>query len=425
MAGKDEMRVRTFFVLAIIAREVFSFWTGHPYDFELWVRTGYWVVRGVSPYGLVPPAPGVSFVSNISAGGNPTIAYLPFWPLLLGGLYEVYALLGSASPFVYYFLIKQPIIICDILLAYFLYRYLDERGSDKAMFVLKVWLFSPFNIMLSGIWGMFDAIPMLFLVLALTARPGAYRGVWAGLATFAKSIPLIYAIPLARGPKAARNLALALGIPVVASLVVIWFAGWSFSIFGSTLQSTLSKGGLSLSLWEAFFYLYSINVISSSVFGLYSSSGYVWVAAVAIATVLAYKWFGFDTERGIVQSLLLITLTFLLLRGEVTEQYALYLFALTLIDVAMWNPQRKNLFFASVVVMLMAAVTNDVLFIRFLAPVYPQALVIEANIIAAINPERNALLFLEAMGFCALNLRYFYALLKERHTRTEDPLLAP
>ena len=367
MAGKDEMRVRTFFVLAIIAREVFSFWTGHPYDFELWVRTGYWVVRGVSPYGLVPPAPGVSFVSNISAGGNPTIAYLPFWPLLLGGLYEVYALLGSASPFVYYFLIKQPIIICDILLAYFLYRYLDERGSDKAMFVLKVWLFSPFNIMLSGIWGMFDAIPMLFLVLALTARPGAYRGVWAGLATFAKSIPLIYAIPLARGPEAARNLALALGIPVVASLVVIWFAGWSFSIFGSTLQSTLSKGGLSLSLWEAFFYLYSINVISSSVFGLYSSSGYVWVAAVAIATVLAYKWFGFDTERGIVQSLLLITLTFLLLRGEVTEQYALYLFALTLIDVAMWNPQRKNLFFASVVVMLMAAVTNDVLFIRFLA----------------------------------------------------------
>jgi len=418
------MKVRTFFVLAIIAREVFSFWTGHPYDFELWVRTGYWVVRGVSPYGFVPPAPGVSFVSNIAAGGNPTIAYLPFWPLLLGGLYRVYAILGSASPFVYYFLIKQPIIICDILLAYFLYRYLEGRGSDKASFVLKVWLFSPYNILLSGIWGMFDAIPLLFLVLALTARPGAYRGIWAGLATFAKSIPLIFAIPLASGPKAVRNLALAIGIPVVASLVVIWFAGWSFSVFGSTLQSTLSKGGLSLSLWEVFFYLYSINVISTSVFGLYASAGYVWVAAVGVATLLAYKWFGFDTERGLVRSLLLITLTFLLLRGEVTEQYALYLFALTLIDVAMWSPQRKSLFFASLVLMLMAAVTNDVLLIRFLAPVYPQALVIEANIIAAVDPERNALLFLEAMGFCALNLYYFYSLFKERHTRTEDPLLS-
>ena len=67
--------------------------------------------------------------------------------------------------------------------------------------------------MLSGIWGMFDAIPMLFIVLALRSPPGKYRGSWAGLATFAKSIPLIYSIPLARGPKTLRNLALAVGIP--------------------------------------------------------------------------------------------------------------------------------------------------------------------------------------------------------------------
>jgi len=419
------MRVRTLFVLAIMAREVFSFWTGHPYDFELWVRTGYWVVRGVSPYGSVPPAPGLSFVTNISAGGNPTIAYLPFWPLLLGVLYEVYALLGSASPYVYYFLIKQPIIICDVLLAYFLYRYLERRGSGKASFVLKVWLFSPFNILLSGIWGMFDAIPMLFLVIALTARPGTYRGFWAGMATFAKSIPLIYTIPLSRGPKAARNLALALGIPVATSLLVVSLAGWSFSVFGTTLQSTLSKGGLSLSLWELLFYLYSSNLVSNSVLGLYSYAGYVWVAAVAIATILAYKWFGYDTERGVVQSLLLITLTFLLLRGEVAEQYAVYLYALALIDVAMWSPQRKNLFLASLALILMVTVTNDVLLIRFLAPVYPQALVIEGNIIASINPERNALLFLESMGFCAVNICYLYALFKERNSRTEDRLLAP
>src|SRR5450759_3309722 len=169
------MKVKALFVLALLAREVFSFWTGHPYDFELWVRTGYWVVRGVSPYGFVPPAPGVSFLNNISAGGNPTVAYLPFWPLLLGGLYEVYSFLGSPSPLVYYSLIKQPIIICDILLAYFLYRHLERRNSDKALFVLKVWLFSPFNIILSGIWGMFDAIPMLFVVLALRVPPGKYR----------------------------------------------------------------------------------------------------------------------------------------------------------------------------------------------------------------------------------------------------------
>jgi hypothetical protein len=408
-----------------MAREVFSFWTGHPYDFELWVRTGYWVVRGVDPYTYVYPAPGLSFVSNIGAGGNPTIAYLPFWPLLLGGLYEVYALLGSPSPLFYYFLLKQPIIICDVLVAYFLYRYLERRGSDKARFVLIAWLFSPFNIILSGIWGMFDAIPMLFVVLALTARPGAYRGVWAGLATFAKSIPLIYTIPLSSGPKPLRNFALALGTPVVASLLALWLTGWSVSVFGTTLQSTLAKGGLSLSLWEVLSYLNTVGVLPTSALGAYSLSGYVWIAGVGVATLLGYKWFGYDTERGVVQSMLLITLAFLLLRGQVNEQYFVYLFGLMLIDVAMWSPQRRGLFFVSLALILSVTVTNDVLLLRFLSPVYPHALVIEANIIAAINPERNALLFLEAMGICLVNIYYFFTLSKERHSRTADALLVP
>ncbi|MDA4118403.1 MAG: hypothetical protein OK455_08680 [Thaumarchaeota archaeon] len=408
------MKIATLFVLAILVREAFSFWTGHPYDFELWVRTGYWVARGTSPYQYVPFAPGVSFADDFFPGGAPAIAYLPFWPLLLGGLYGIYAFLGSPSPLVYYFLIKQPIIICDVLVAYFLYRYLKRRGSDKASLVLKIWLFSPFNILLSGIWGMFDSIPVLFVVLALAAQPGTRRGVWAGIATFVKSIPIIYTIPLVRGPKPFRNLALALGIPVVSSLLIVWLTGWSFSVFGSTLQSTLGTGRLSLSLWEIIFYLNYIGAVPDSALGFFSWAGYIWIAAVAIATILGYKWFGFDTERGIIQSLILITLAFLLLRGQVNEQYAMYLFALALIDIAMWSPQRRKLFVASVAAVMMFHLTNDVLLLRYVAPVFPQALTVEANVIAAFNPERNALLFLEAMGFWVLNIYYFYGLFKER-----------
>ncbi len=420
------MRVRTLLVLGILAREAFSFWTGHPFDFEIWVRTGYWVVRGYSPYSPLPIAPGVSFANDFGGGGlSPAIGYLPFWPVLLAALYGVYALLGSPTPYLYYFLLKQPIIICDVLLAYFLYKYVDRRGSDKSSFVLKAWLFSPYTILLSGIWGMFDAIPMLFVVFALTARPGAYRGMWAGLATFAKSIPLIFTIPLSRGPKPVRNLAIALGIPVVASLLIFWIAGWPLSIVGTTLQSTVAKGGSSMSIWETVYYLNSIGVLSTSSLGIIAWAGYVWIAAVAIATVLAYRWFGFDTERGMIQSLLLITVTFLLSRGEVNEQYSVYLFALALIDIAMWSPQRRNVFFAGVVVVLMFNATNDLLFIRYLSPIIPQALTIESNIISRINPERNALLFLEAMAFWCVNIYYFYCLTRERHIRTEDALLAP
>ena len=419
------IKLRVLLVLGVIVRESFSFWTGHPFDFEIWVRVGYWVARGVSPYSGLPFAPGVSFADDFGPSFGAAIGYLPFWPILVGALYQLYALLGSPSPFLYYFMLKQPIIICDILVAYFLYRYVDRRGSDKASLVLKVWLFSPFSILLSSIWGMFDAIPVLFIVFALTSRPGAYRGMWAGLATFAKSIPVIYAIPLGRGPNPVRNLALAVGIPAVASLAIVQLTGWSFSVFGTTIQSTLGTGRMSLSLWEVVFYLGDVGAVPASALGFLTWAGYIWIAAVAIATVIAYRWFGFDTERGVVQSLILITLTFLLLRGQVNEQYALYLYALALIDIAMWSPQRKRLFAASILAILMFHLTNDVLLIRYLAPVFPQALQIEASIIKAFDPERNALLFLEAMAFWALNIYYFYALSKERHRRTEDPPLAP
>ncbi len=378
----------------------------------------------------MPFAPGVSFADDFggpNSGLAAAVGYLPFWPALVGGLYEIYALLGSPTPFLYYFLIKQPIIVCDVLTAYFLYRYVGRRGSDKASFVLKVWLFSPFMIIVSSIWGMFDAIAVLFVVLSLTMRPGAYRGVWAGVATFAKSVPLIYTIPLARGPRPVRNLALSLGVPVGASAVMVWLSGWS--IFGqggvgTTLQSTLSSARGSLSLWAIPYYLNSNGMLSTSAASSLSEpAGYAWIVAVPLATILAYKWFGFDTERGMVRTLLIITLTFLLLRGQVNEQYSLYLFAPALIDVAMWSPQRRNLVLASMATVLTFHVTNVVLLIRYPSPAFHNALAVEASIIAGINPERNALLFLEALVFCALNVYFLYSLYKERHVRTGDSVL--
>ena len=369
-------------------------------------------------------APGVSFANDFGYSFGAAIGYLPFWPILAAGLFKIYVLLGSPTRFLYYFLLKQPVIICDVLVAYVLYRYVERRGSDKATFAMKVWLFSPFNIIVSAVWGMFDSIAVLFVLLALTTRPGAYRGVWAGLATFAKSIPVIFAVPLSRGPKPIRNIALAIGIPVVASLAIIWLMGWSFSIFGTTMQSTLSTGRQSLSAWEVVFYLNSIGWVPNSALNFYYQwGGYIWIVAVAIATVLSYRWFGFDTERGMIQSMLLITVTFLVLRGQVNEQYALYLYALALIDVALWSPQRRKVVFASVAAVFLYHVTNDVLLIRYIAPVYPNALTIEANLISAINPERNFLLFFWAMAFWLLNVYFFVVLYRDRHVRTPDALL--
>ncbi|MDG6966955.1 MAG: hypothetical protein JRM86_04600 [Nitrososphaerota archaeon] len=414
------MRVRTLLVIGLLIREAFSFWTGHPFDFEIWVRTGYWVARGYDPYSSLPYAPGVSFATDFGGPNlSPIVGYLPFWPVLLEALYGLYALLGSPTPYLYYFLIKQPMIICDVLLAYCLYGYLEKRGSGKARFALKLWLFSPYTILLSAVWGMFDAIPMLFVLLALMADPGARRGFWSGLATFAKSIPVLFAIPLSWGPKPLRNLAIAIGLPSLASLAIIWVAGWPISTFEVTVQSTVAKYGASLSLWEVVYYLNTVGAIPTPLLNHFVWTGYVWVPAVAVATFLGYVWFGFDTERGTIQSLILVMLTFLLLRGEVNEQYALYLYALGLIDVALWSPQRLRPLLASMAAVIAFNGTNDLLFIRYLTPAFHNALALESSIISHIVPERNALLFIEAAVFWATNLYYFHALWKERRPARE------
>jgi hypothetical protein len=158
-----------------------------------------------------------------------------------------------------------------------------------------------------------------------------------------------------------------------------------------------------------------LGVVSDSTFqSVFGWGGYLWVPAVVIASLLARRWFGFGTDRGVVQSLLVITLTFLLVRGQVNEQYVVYLLALLLIDAALWSPKRMKLFYALSAVIIAAVVTNNILLIRFLSPVYPNALQLESSVISAINPLRNGAVYLEGLAFSLLNLWYLAALIKER-----------
>jgi hypothetical protein len=420
------MRVRTMLVLGVVVREAFSFWTGHPFDFEIWVRTGYWVVRGYSPYAPLPYAPGVSFANDFGGIFHAAIGYLPFWPLLLGGIYELYSGVGFGDRFVYYFLLKQPVIFADVLLAFALFVYVERHNPDLAPKVLALWLFSPITIIVSAIWGTFDSMAMLVVMVALLAPAGRARSAWDGIAAFVKSIPVIFVLPLSYSRENRwANLAIALGVPVLLSVVIVYIAGWPVTgqqyTVVTTLANTLQEYGFPLSLWGTWVFLNTMNVISNSTFQSVIGWGvYLWIPAVVIASLVASRWFGSDTERGVVQSLLFIALTFLLIRGQVNEQYSIYLLALLLIDVALWSPQRMRLFYAVTVVVLAAIVTNNILLIRFVTPIYPNALQVETNLIASVNLLRNVLLYIEGLAFSGLNIWYMAALIKERRPRGYD-----
>ncbi len=417
------VRVRTLLILGIAVREAFSFWTGHPFDFEIWVRTGYWVVRGLSPYAPLPFAPGVSFANDFGGVFHAAIGYLPFWPLLLGGIYELYSGVGFGDRFVYYFLLKQPVIFADVLLAFLLFLYVKRQNPDLAPKVLALWLFSPITIIISAIWGTFDSMSMLLVMMALLAPAGRARSAWDGVAAFVKSIPVIFVLPLSYSRQSRWvNFVIALAVPVLLTAVIIYIAGWpvtgqQYTVI-TTLANTLQEYGFPLSLWGTWVFLNIMNVISNSTFQSVIGWGvFLWIPAVMAASLVASRWFGSETQRGLVQSLLFITLTFLLVRGQVNEQYSIYLLALLLIDAALWNPQRMRLFYAVSGVVLAAIVTNNILLIRFVTPIYPNALQIETNLIASVNELRNVLLYIEGLAFSGLNIWYLAALVKERRPR--------
>jgi hypothetical protein len=379
--------------------------------------------NGGNPYGVLGPVPGLSFAGVFSTLNAPTIAYLPFWPLVTGAMYAIYHQLGFSDRFVYYFLLKQPIIIGDVILAYLLYSYVSARvRSGSSMWVMMFWLLSPYTVVVSGIWGMFDSIAMAFIMISVMSTNSLKRAFWTGLGIFAKSIPLIYALPTTiRRPGKPWSLILSIALPVLLSLGTFTALGWPIPTITATLASTASKGGESMSMWDLFFYLVYLRVIQPLTPNVYQVLGLVWIPALLLFTLLAIRRFEVETDYGLVQTLLVVTLAFLIFKARVTEQYAIYLLALSAIDVAIWNRGRKRILLVTMGVVLGYLLINNYFLVRFLAPVYPDFSQVESALFQMIGPVRYAVNFLLGSIFTALNVVYLIELFKKRNPHTMQP----
>jgi len=417
--GSQQGKVLGLLIAGLAIREVFSFWTGHPTDFELWVRLGYAMNHGGDPYGVLPPVPGLSFANAFSSGNGPTIAYLPFWPLVTALIYLIYSVIGMNDRYVYYFLLKQPTILGDVVLAYLLYSYVASRRNDsQGIWALSFWLFCPFTIIISGVWGMFDSIAICFIIISASSIDQVRRALWTGIAIFVKSIPVIFSAPMTiknlRSIKGIAVFLASLGIPILLSAVTFAIMGWPISIVGSTLASTAGKGGWSMSIWGALFYLDYLGLLPAWPSYVFSALGLIWIPALVVFTLIAIKRFRTETDYGLFQALITCTLVFLIFKARVTEQYALYLIALSIVDVALWNPKRKPLLFATVIVAMIYLVMNNYFLVRFLSPIYPNFVGFENAMSAAIGPIRYAINFLTGAAFTGLNAKYLVELLAEK-----------
>jgi hypothetical protein len=161
-----------------------------------------------------------------------------------------------------------------------------------------------------------------------------------------------------------------------------------------------------MSAWDVVTYLNYLGYLPALSVQVYETLGLLWVPVLLVFTWIAVKRFGTQGEYGLIQSFLVCTLTFLIFKARITEQYALYLFALGAIDVAVWNPARKSTLFATLVVALIYLIVNNYFLVRFLSPVYPGFVSFENSMSLTIGPIRYAATFLTGTAFTCLNIKY-------------------
>ncbi|MCI4343423.1 MAG: hypothetical protein L3J92_04835 [Thermoplasmata archaeon] len=370
----------TILLLGLLIREAFSFWTGHPYDFEIWIRTGYVVAHGANPYTQPwPPVPGVSF--GYTSQDLPSAAYLPFWPDLFGGTYLVWEHIGGQNRFFLYFLLKQGPIAGDIATAWLLYRFVLRETGDlrAAVGALAFWSFFPYDIVIGSIWGQLDPVTnaLLLAVLLLAEARAATRSIAWGLGVFIKWITAIFLPFELFRQRGWRRLWPLVALPLAAALTVLAFvvAGWGFGGVVATSTSEAGGGGGGMNYARLFGLAVISNPLRPIPF-LYTALNDLWIPACVLAGWVAARWVRTGSPGQELRALLLIMAAFLLVRWGLNEQYFLYPFALLVADVYTLHPQRRRFLYYLVGVASAFLLINNMFGIWFAAPADPQAFTI-------------------------------------------------
>ncbi|WP_455368085.1 hypothetical protein [[Eubacterium] cellulosolvens] len=139
----------------LLIRLMLAPFTGNPWDIAVWKDIGYRI--------LILHANVYDIPTN-GAWAWGYYAYPPGWLIWCAAAYPF-----SFHPHLYALIIKIPIIAADILLAYLIYNVCrrNDRSEQKSRFACAFFLFNPIIILISSVWGMFDALPALLTLISV------------------------------------------------------------------------------------------------------------------------------------------------------------------------------------------------------------------------------------------------------------------
>lgn len=157
-------------------------------------------VEGRTPYETAANAPAYTFSDHGLPVQQLWYAYPPLPLLLMTAAYGPALGFGAVAPWVARLLVKAPFLLANLALAGTARHFvrtapdappLAERRADR----LERWvLFNPLLIAVAGIWGQFESLLVLLLLLSLVAlRTGrhATAGIAWGVACLIKPFPIL------------------------------------------------------------------------------------------------------------------------------------------------------------------------------------------------------------------------------------------
>jgi hypothetical protein len=419
-------------VLGLVVREVLAPFTGHPFDLELWIRLGYFVSKGLDPYQITPPIPGLSFPG---AQYMSWIGYPPTWGFFQAGLYKIYSFSGINDRFLYYYLIKQPMIIADLAVAYLLYKVISElKDRRSGIRAFAFWMLCPFTIMISSVWGIFDQIILVFVLGSiLLVEETQKSALMQALGFIFKVIPLIYLpiLGLVQPSKAriVNYFAIALGASIFFVLVpYLFFAHWSPGQLASVGVDVSHKIASSSNYWIAFAFYSNHNSVPPWVFQILNPLSYAWAPILLVGSIFCVLCIRnrANVKKNLSLSLLFVTLIFFLTKSVVNEQYVIYFLGLGIFDYyIVGSKRRRKLFHAIWISSFVFLTANNTYFTRFLEPLSPYWLQLNMKFENGILGDyRSDILLVSGVVFSGFCLAYLLSLYREIKKIKSEPIFS-
>jgi dolichyl-phosphate-mannose-protein mannosyltransferase len=231
-------------------------------------------------------------------------------------------------------MVKLPGIIADLVIGYFIYKFLKERNDKRAVFIASVWLFNPIVWYNSAVWGQTDSIVNLlgFLSTIFLIRKDLVKSlVFLTLSVLFKGslalfIPVIIIYAFFQKYSFKRWFISILSSLAAAVFASIWFHPkwdlfiWLFNLY----KNRIFPGEIGYLTANSFNFWWLVNsgkVLDSTLYLGISARMWGIVVILISFTVLALYLWKKQSEKRLLISLVVISLVSFLFMTRIHERY--------------------------------------------------------------------------------------------------------